>query len=976
LSAAADCSAIVPQLSACESALGGAAFCVAGADADLKLVDRSGIDALSFRFPDTDSRCNGGADAGTPCGSNGDCDSNDCSANIDFRTLSGSASIVVTDSGDALPCDLTDCASAAGTIACIDRLYAAAGTGDAVNPGKTFSDFIALPSPNLYALECIDTEPPCNSLAGGEELRIGLDARGNMLVPFRWDGIREQLEGEPVARVVRATIAENFQLPGQSFVASFSPEGRRLDPVFEPRPGGTGSLTLFGSSDAPYTILRVASGSDSGQICVGGANNSLPCNDDIECPGATCEPAICVGGADDGDACNNDSDCDGIGTCGTKLFDFSPLVVDSGQGPAVLGRDAAGGSGVCQGDVSISCSADCGANGPCVNYKLEASTTVPLDGLLARDEIQNFAVTERIDGNDLNNDGDTVDLVMTLRDPATGDLIPLGAPAAGFCGIPADPGQPVFGRAVVRTASPPLLLPAGAANDSFLAFLEPESGQNSCEIPADEATVINDRSLVISDDKVWFRTSEPETADKITGRLSQNVNTPSTPANGASSDVEISPSGRWAVFTSTASNLITGQTNGKLSVFRVTLEDGTILRASENFDGDDPNVNCFRPSINSAGKIAFDSLATNLDKFDLEDPIFDNDIDIFVGGAIGNPTRVSDTNAGTDPDGYSANPSIGLLGTAFESTSTDLLGPGGDTNARDDIYFKPINGSNNLIRLSKPSGGGQSNGHSRNADMAEYVMVVAFDSNATNFVLGDGVLRDVYVYDDTGSSFVVERISADINGGNGNGVSELPKISGDGRFIAFNSTASDLIVGDTNGVKDIFVHDRWFAKTRRVSVSTGGAQANGSSDLTSISTDGRYVMFSSSASDLISGDTNGNIDYFVHDLVARTTVRVNVNSSGGQVSGETSTFVSGGVADDNTIVVWKAGDSSYSGTDTNGVNDIYFRAPQSGDPGGADLTGDGLTEVLRPAKPAVRYQHSSGRRGQNRRRNRPVHCRT
>jgi hypothetical protein len=439
--------------------------------------------------------------------------------------------------------------------------------------------------------------------------------------------------------------------------------------------------------------------------------------------------------------------------------------------------------------------------------------------------------------------------------------------------------------------------------------------------------------LVISDNKIFFRTSEPETANKSVLIASQNtdivVQRQSTPANGPSSDPEISADGKWVTFASTASNLITGATNGKLSIFSTNLTTGEVFRISENFNGDDPLTNCFRPSINNAGRVAFESLAQNLDQSDLEDFLTDNDVDVFVGSFLGSPNRISDTNAFTDPDGHSSRPSIGSLGTAFESTSTNLIGPGEDTNAKDDIYFAPsFFGSGNKIRISDPVGPDQSNGNSNNAAMAEDVMVIAFDSNATNLVPGqsEGSLRDVFVYDGTGAEPFIEKVSADVNGSLGNGISDNPRISGNGRFVAFDSTSRDLIVGDTNARVDVFVHDRWFHKTIRVSVSTGGGQANDDSELKSISNDGRYVFFSSEADNLISDDTNGNIDYFIHDLVARTTIRANVNTSGNQVTGEPS-FGNGDIADNGAVVVWSASDSSYSGADTNGVSDIYYRAP-------------------------------------------------
>lgn len=344
--------------------------------------------------------------------------------------------------------------------------------------------------------------------------------------------------------------------------------------------------------------------------------------------------------------------------------------------------------------------------------------------------------------------------------------------------------------------------------------------------------------------------------------------------------------------------------------------------------------------MNSSGRVAFDSGANNLNKSDPED-IFDNDSDVFVGTKFGNPSRISDTNAGGDPDGQSFSASIGLRGTAFVSTSTNLIAPGEDTNSRDDIYFKPSTG--NKIRISDTNDGFQANGHASNPDTAENVVVIAFESRASNYVPGDTTTMDVFVYDGTGTTPFIEKISVDVNGGLASSSSANPKVSGDGRFVAFDSSSNDLVIGDTNGVRDVFVRDRRLGRTRRVSVSTGGGQANGASTMRSISADGRFIAFSSAATNLISGDTNGNYDVFIHDTVARTTIRANVNSGGGQVPGDTFPQ-DATIADNATLVAWNTDDPSYTGTDTNGEVDVYVREVAT--VGGADVNANGNSTDL------------------------------
>src|SRR5207248_11572305 len=105
----------------------------------------------------------------------------------------------------------------------------------------------------------------------------------------------------------------------------------------------------------------------------------------------------------------------------------------------------------------------------------------------------------------------------------------------------------------------------------------------------------------------------------------------------------------------------------------------------------------------------------------------------------------------------------------------------------------------------------------------------------------------------------------------GNGFSAGPVLSADGRFVAFHSTATNLVAGDTNGATDVFVHDRQTGTTERVSVASGGTQGNASSAGPVLSADGGLVPFHSSATNLVAGDANGAYDVFVHELTVSTT---------------------------------------------------------------------------------------------------------
>src|SRR5437870_11198264 len=130
------------------------------------------------------------------------------------------------------------------------------------------------------------------------------------------------------------------------------------------------------------------------------------------------------------------------------------------------------------------------------------------------------------------------------------------------------------------------------------------------------------------------------------------------------------------------------------------------------------------------------------------------------------------------------------------------------------------------------------------------------------------------------------RVSVTSGGTEGDDASLGSALAADGRFVAFDSDAGDLVAGDTNGVSDVFVHDRQTGTTERVSGASGGAQGNGSSGLIgfafppTLSADGRFVAFVSLATNLVAGDRNGATDVFVRDRQTGTTERVSVAFDG------------------------------------------------------------------------------------------------
>jgi len=169
---------------------------------------------------------------------------------------------------------------------------------------------------------------------------------------------------------------------------------------------------------------------------------------------------------------------------------------------------------------------------------------------------------------------------------------------------------------------------------------------------------------------------------------------------------------------------------------------------------------------------------------------------------------------------------------------------------------------------------------------------------------------------------VTRRVSVGPAGQQANADSRDPAISAGGRFVAFYSDASNLVAGDTNGTGDVFVRDRRAQLTRRVSVGPGGQQANGLSDDVAISAGGRFVAFQSGASNLVAGDTNGTGDVFVRDRVAQVTRRVSVGPGGRQGNSSSS---SPAISADGRFVAFLSRASNLVAGDTNNAWDVFVR---------------------------------------------------
>ena len=387
-------------------------------------------------------------------------------------------------------------------------------------------------------------------------------------------------------------------------------------------------------------------------------------------------------------------------------------------------------------------------------------------------------------------------------------------------------------------------------------------------------------NLVSGDTNGWYDVFVYDRSTGETARVS--LATAGTQANGPSFRPSISGDGRYVTFESEASNLVAGDTNGVVDVFVHDRDTGATTRVSVDSVGAQGNGGASdAPAISGDGRyVAFQSLAGNLVSGDSN-----GTSDVFVHDRnTGQTTRASVGSAGVQGNTTSSAPAISADGryVAFESDATNLVG--GDANGSRDVFVRDRTGGT-TTRVSVGSAGGESESESTNASISADGRWVAFRSAATNLVPGDtNSTWDIFLHDrDTGAT---TRVSVHSTGTEANGQSSHPVVSADGSFVAFESEATNLVPGDGNGVRDVFVHERSAGLTTRVSVDSMMTEGNGSSRVPAISADAGYVAFESDATNLVSaGDTNSGADVFVRDRVQSETTQASVGNGGIQGNG-------------------------------------------------------------------------------------------
>jgi len=402
-------------------------------------------------------------------------------------------------------------------------------------------------------------------------------------------------------------------------------------------------------------------------------------------------------------------------------------------------------------------------------------------------------------------------------------------------------------------------------------------------------------------------------AQTLTTRTS--VTSAGAQVNSRSEAPAISADGRYVAFVSTATNLVAGDTNGVNDVFVRDRITRIVRRVSVSSAGVQANNASGSPDISDDGRfVSFASFASNLVAGDTN-----NEGDIFVHDLqTGETVRASIPAGGGQSDRENRGPSLSADGrlVAFTSFASNMVA--GDTNQLPDVFVRDLQ-LGTTTRVSVGTGGIQANSMSQEADISGNGRYVVFRSWATNLTeLDTNMATDVFWHDIQTDE--TRLVSAAGLSSVGNGESRTPTISFDGRWVAFESAASDLVPDDHNGKVDVFLRDMicWF--TARASVSTANVEGDDMSTQATVSDDGRFVTFFTFASNLVPYPVAINENVVTRDFWNLTTSLASVNTPGAPAN-----FISraAAISGNGRFVAYESFGSNLVPIDTNSVLDVF-----------------------------------------------------
>ena len=393
------------------------------------------------------------------------------------------------------------------------------------------------------------------------------------------------------------------------------------------------------------------------------------------------------------------------------------------------------------------------------------------------------------------------------------------------------------------------------------------------------------------------------------------------PANGPSAQGAVSGDGRWIAFSTSASNLTAGSVNDGLSdVFLRDAISGQIVQiSSDSLANKGMGEESFSaPALSASGEtVGFAGSSGQ------------------VYSSFGGLARTASSSRGGEPgDGMSTAPSVAGDGgsVVFQTAATNLLDGVDGNGTVEDIVRKDL-GSGGVTLITQSPGGEPANGPSFDPSSSADGQIVAFSTLATNLSSESvnrsesgkmGSIRQAMVGHGQGlgrsGTYVSRNLQSNVLG---NGDSSSPRMTPDGRFGVFESSASNLVSGDTNGSSDIFyfeLNNRQAVRLERVSVSRYGLQANGASRNPSISDDGTLISFETDANNLIELDQNDATDILVRSVATGDVLRLSRTVDNQQPNGSS---VDPRLSGDGTTVVFGSAASNLSDNDSNDLSDVF-----------------------------------------------------
>ncbi len=405
------------------------------------------------------------------------------------------------------------------------------------------------------------------------------------------------------------------------------------------------------------------------------------------------------------------------------------------------------------------------------------------------------------------------------------------------------------------------------------------------------------------------------------GPVLVSVDVDGNDGNGNSYLGAVTPNGRFVAFHGNADDLVPGDGNDTHDVFVRDLRAGTTSRVSVATDGTEGNGVSSSPSLSANGRfVVFQSSASNLVSPDANGSVRDI---LMHDRKTGETTRVSDATDGTQGSGssYVSGASISANGrwVTFSSISPELQGDGGNTAYQVFVHDRK---TGETRRVSGSPAGGPADADCETPSLSSSGRSAVFYSAAGNLGADPGNgSSQVFLHDlRTGTTI---RVSEDTAGNPGIGESVDPVVTPNGRLVAFQSDAGNLLVGDTNGVADVFVRDLRTGETRRVSVTSDGAEVGGRSSSPALSSSGRRVAFNSFATDLVPGDTNGVGDVFLSDLQTGAIRFLSADAQGTVGNGNSSLYAPS-LSSNGKFLVFYSEATNLVTPDGNGNNSDVF----------------------------------------------------